>query len=149
LPMDRDRILEHQTVVFEGGKITALGALASTTVPAGATRVNGRGKFLMPGLTEMHGHIPAANGGYSPENVLFLYIAGGATTVRGMQGNPSHIELRRRVESGEIIGPRLYLSSQAMNGQAAPDPATAERIVREAKRIGYDHIKVHEDLSKE
>ncbi len=149
LPMDRERVAEHQTVVVQGGKITAFGPAASTPVPANATRVDGRGKFLMPGLAEMHGHIPPANAGYSPENVLFLYIAGGATTVRGMQGNPSHIDLRRRVEAGEIIGPRLYLSSQALSAQQAPDPATAERIVRQAKEIGYDHIKVHEDLSKE
>src|SRR5262245_44991753 len=147
--MDRERVVEHYTVIVQGGKITSLGPTASTTVPANATRVDGRGKFLMPGLTEMHGHIPPANAGFSAENVLFLYIAGGATTVRGMQGNPSHIELRRRVDSGELVGPRLYLSSQAMSAQVAPDPATAERIVREAKQIGYDHIKVHENLSKE
>ena len=149
LPMDRERVVEHQTVIVQGGKISALGPVASTAVPAGATRVDGRGKFLMPGLAGMHGHIPGANAAFTPENVLFLYIAGGATTVRGMQGNPSHIELRKRVEAGEIIGPRLYLSSQALSAQQAPDPATAERIVREAKQIGYDHIKVHENLSKE
>jgi imidazolonepropionase-like amidohydrolase len=149
LPMDRERVVEHQTVIVQGGKITALGPTASTAVPANATRVDGRGKYLMPGLTEMHGHIPGTNDPFTPENVLFLYIAGGATTVRGMQGNPSHIELRKRVEAGEIIGPRLYLSSQALSAQQAPDPATAERIVREAKQIGYDHIKVHENLSKE
>jgi imidazolonepropionase-like amidohydrolase len=149
LPMDRERIVEHQTVVVQGGKITALGPVASTTVPGNATRVDGRGKFLMPGLTEMHGHIPGANDPFTPENVLFLYIAGGATTVRGMQGNPSHMELRRRVEAGEIVGPRLYLSSPMMSATQAPDAATGERLVREAKQVGYDHIKVHENLSKE
>jgi imidazolonepropionase-like amidohydrolase len=149
IPMDRARALADQTVVVQNGKITSVGPAARVAVPADATRVDGRGKYLMPGLTEMHGHITGPNAAYSPENVLFLYIAGGATTVRGMQGQPSHLALRQRVESGDLIGPRLYLSSPPMSGQSVPDVATAERLVREAKQAGYDHLKVHEGLSKE
>lgn len=149
IPMDRARVLADQTVVVQNGKITTVGRAASAAVPAGAIRVDGRGKYLMPGLTEMHGHITGPTNVYSPENVLFLYIAGGATTVRGMQGQPSHLALRSRVESGDVIGPRLYLSSPPMSGQSVPDVATAERLVREAKQAGYDHLKVHEGLSKE
>jgi imidazolonepropionase-like amidohydrolase len=151
LPMDRKRVLERQTVVVQDGKITAMGPVARTTVPANALRVDGRGKYLMPGLAEMHGHLTQANSAFSPENVLFLYIAGGVTTVRGMQGHPSHLPLRQRVEAGELIGPRLYLSSPPLGGgqQNAPDPATAAQRVREYKQAGYDHLKVHEWLSKE
>jgi imidazolonepropionase-like amidohydrolase len=149
--MDRDRILTDQTVVVQDGKISAMGSAARTAVPANALRVDGRGKFLLPGLSEMHGHIPQANPNavFTPETVLFLYIAGGATTVRGMQGNPSHLPLRQRVESGEIIGPRLYLSSPPLSGNNATDAAAAERLVRDAKQVGYDHLKVHEGLTKE
>ena len=149
VPMDRERVLADQIVVVQGGRISAVGPAASTTVPTNALRVDARGKFLVPGLAEMHGHITGANNVYSPDNVLFLYIAGGATTVRGMQGQPSHLELRKRVESGELIGPRLYLSSPPMSGQNVTNAATAERLVREAKQAGYDHIKVHENLSKD
>ncbi|MGH7459683.1 MAG: amidohydrolase family protein, partial [Longimicrobiales bacterium] len=149
VPLDREHVLPDQTVIVQGGRITALGAATRTSVPAGALRVDGRGKFLMPGLTEMHGHITGPGSGYSPENVLFLYIAGGATTVRGMQGQPSHLALRQRVESGELIGPRLYLSSPPLSGNNTPDVATAEQRVREAKQAGYDHLKVHDRLTKE
>ena len=58
VPMDRDRVLSGQTVVVEGDRITALGSTGSVTIPAGAVRIDGRGKFLIPGLAEMHAHIP-------------------------------------------------------------------------------------------
>jgi imidazolonepropionase-like amidohydrolase len=154
ISMEREGTVQSgQTVIVREGRIAALGPVASTTVPAGATRVEGRGRFLIPGLAEMHGHIPpvnpdAANPRWS-EDVLFLYVAAGALTVRGMQGHPSHIALRERVERGEVIGPRLYLSGPAMSGNSVPDAATAERLVREYKAAGYNHLKVHEGLSKD
>jgi cytosine/adenosine deaminase-related metal-dependent hydrolase len=154
IPMERSgEVLRGQTVVVRAGRIAAVGPAASTDVPADATRVDGQGRFLIPGLAEMHGHIPAVNPDASNPNwsadVLFLYVAAGATTVRGMQGNPTHIPLRERVRSGDIIGPRLYLSGPAMSGNSVPDAATAERLVREYHAAGYDHLKVHEGLSVE
>jgi imidazolonepropionase-like amidohydrolase len=154
IPMDRERVLQNHTVVVQDGRITAVGPAASTQVPSGATRVDGSGKYLIPGIAEMHGHVPAVGqaGPQFAEDVLFLYIAGGATTVRGMQGHISQIELRRRVESGELVGPRLVLSGPAMagiGGNAITDPAVAEQRVREYKQQGFDLLKVHEGLSQE
>lgn len=152
VPMDREgAVLREHTVIVRDGRIAAVGPTSSTPVPADAVRVDGRGRFLIPGLAEMHGHIPpvnpnAANPRWS-EDVLFLYVAAGATTVRGMQGHPSHIALRERVRAGDVIGPRLYLSGPAMSGNSVPDAATAERLVHEYHAAGYDHLKVHEGLS--
>src|ERR1700722_20363266 len=56
LPMDRERLVEHQTVVVQDGRITALGPSQSVRFPAAAQQIDGRGKFLMPGLTDMHVH---------------------------------------------------------------------------------------------
>src|SRR5271169_1762388 len=56
VPMDRERLVEHQTVVVQDGRITVMGGLQSVRVPATAQRIDGRGKFLMPGLTDMHVH---------------------------------------------------------------------------------------------
>lgn len=149
VPMDRERVIPNQTVIVRNGMIAQIGPTARVQVPANATRVNATGKYLMPGLAEMHGHITGPNAAYSPENVLFLYIAGGATTVRGMQGQPAHLELRKRVDSGELIGPRLYLSSPPISGNNAATPAAAEQLVRNAKAAGYDHLKVHEGIPKD
>src|SRR4051812_48422960 len=56
VPMDRSRVIEHQTVVVRDGRIAQIGATSSVAVPAGAQRIDGRGKFLMPGLVDMHAH---------------------------------------------------------------------------------------------
>src|SRR5262245_60025779 len=58
IPMDSEQVLRDHTVLIEGRRITAVGPAASTKSPDGATRVDGRGKFLLPGLTEMHAHFP-------------------------------------------------------------------------------------------
>lgn len=151
LPMDSERVLPNQTVVVSNGTITAVGPAASTAVPDGATRVDAAGKYLMPGLAEMHGHVPAQANQFQ-EDVLFLYVAAGATTVRGMQGHPNHLEMRDRVRAGELIGPRLFLSSPPFVGvgqNGLTDPAQARERVRAAKAAGYDHLKVHEALTPE
>ena len=145
IPMDAERVVADQTVVVESGRITAVGAAAAINVPANATRIDGRGKYLLPGLAEMHGHLPTSVD--EAEDFLLLYLAGGATTVRGMQGHPSQLEIRRRVEAGELVGPRMWLAAPALRDANVPDAATADRLVRQAKADGYDLLKVHEGLS--
>jgi imidazolonepropionase-like amidohydrolase len=147
IPMDAERVLAEQNVIVTGGQISAIGPAASTAVPAGATQIDGRGKYLLPGIAEMHGHIPVARD--EAEDVLFLYVAAGATTVRGMQGHANQLDFKRRVVAGEMIGPRLWLAAPSLSGNSAPDAATAERLVREAKAAGFDLLKVHEGLSAE
>ena len=148
IPMDRERVLEDQTVVVRGGRIAEVGPAARVKVPAGAVRVDARGKYLMPGLAEMHGHLPHPQ---MPEAVqrgfLTLFVANGVTTVRGMFGFPTHVALRDRVAKGELLGPRLYVASPPIMGQTAPDPETAARLVREHKAAGFDLLKIHEGLS--
>lgn len=146
VPMDAERVLESHTVVVRDGWITEVGPGSRIRVPADAVVVDSRGRYLMPGLAEMHGHIPRQDG-QDAEDILFLYVAAGAITVRGMQGHPSQIELRRRIHRGEIVGPRLHLSSPAMSGRGVPDAATARRLVQQYRDAGFDLIKVHEGLS--
>ncbi len=145
IPMDTERMLEDQTVVVAAGRITALGPAASVDVPAAATRIDARGKYLMPGLGEMHAHIPTTR--EQAGDFAWLYLAGGATTIRGMLGHPTQLELRARVRDGEIVGPRMWLAAPALRGRNVPDAATAERLVRAAKADGYDLLKIQEGLS--
>jgi hypothetical protein len=146
VPMDSERVLRDQTVVVQDGRITAVGAAAVMAIPAGATRIDGTGRYLLPGLAEMHGHLPGASAA-AAEDILFLYVAGGATTVRGMQGHPAQLELKRRVDAGELIGPRMWLAAPALGGNI--DAATAEQRVRAAGEAGFDLLKVHEGLSRD
>jgi hypothetical protein len=149
IPMDRDRTLPNQTVVVTNGRITAMGPAASTTVPNGATRIDGAGKFLMPGLAEMHAHIPPnTTNEQLLRDIMFLYVANGVTTIRGMLGAPYQLQLREQLATGAMLGPRFYVGAPSLNGNTATDPATAARLMREHHAAGYDLVKLHPGVSR-
>lgn len=149
LPMDRDTVLRDQTVVIRRGRIAEIGAAARAQVPAGATRVDGRGKFLMPALAEMHAHIPAGSAPDSDiERTLLLYAVNGIGTIRGMLGHPRHLVYRERVAKGELFSPRIYTSGPSFSGGTAKTPEGAVQMVVEQKAAGYDLLKIHPGLSR-
>jgi len=149
LPMDRERVLPGWSVVVEDGRIIQVAPAAKAKVPQGAQRIPGAGKYLMPGFAEMHGHLPGPN---TPpeqvESILFLYVANGVTTVRAMQGGPAHLELRKRVADGKLLGPILYVAGPAFSGQSAASVEAAQKMVEDQKAAGYDLLKVQEGLSR-
>jgi imidazolonepropionase-like amidohydrolase len=150
VPLDQEGVLPDQNVIVSAGLITAVGPAAETAVPPGATEIDGTGRFLMPGLAEMHGHLPRADmPAQVAEDLLFLFVANGVTTVRGMQGDPKQFELRGRIERGELVGPRLVLGSPAIGGGTVASAEDAARLVREHHAAGFELIKVHEGLSTE
>jgi imidazolonepropionase-like amidohydrolase len=138
IPMDRERVLANQTILARDGRISEMGT--AVAIPAGATRVDGRGKFVIPTLAEMHAHVPAGEGA---ERVLFMYVANGIGTIRSMLGDPSHFELRERGVKGQIVAPAMYLSGPSFNGQTAPTPQAASARVVEQRKAGYDLLKIH------
>jgi imidazolonepropionase-like amidohydrolase len=149
IPMDRERVLERQTVIVRDGRIASIDPAARARIPSGALRVDGRGKYLMPGLAEMHAHIP---GPQVPEQVVqdifTLYVANGITTIRGMLGAPNQLTLRAKTASGEMLGPTIFVGAPSLNGTTAADPATAARLVREHKAAGYDFLKLHPGIPR-
>lgn len=150
LPMDRDAVLRDQTVVVRNGAIAEIGSAAKVTVPQGAERVDARGKFLMPALAEMHAHIP---GGKAPdsavERTLYLYVANGIGTIRGMLGDPRHLVYRERAAKGEVISPRIYTSGPSFNGNSAPTKEAAVEMVEKQKAAGYDLLKIHPGVKRD
>jgi imidazolonepropionase-like amidohydrolase len=150
VPMDRERVIENQTVIVRNGRIAEIGPANKVKVPDGATRVEGAGKYLMPGLAEMHGHIPPPNAPKAyTESVLFLYAANGITTVRGMLGAPNQLELRDRANRGDIVSPTLYLAGPSFNGASVDSPEQAASMVRSQKQEGWDLLKVHPGLTRD
>jgi imidazolonepropionase-like amidohydrolase len=148
VPMDRERLLEHQTVLVQGDRIAAIGPVDSVRVPAGIERVDGRQKYLMPGIAEMHAHVPGPD---SPAAVEFmaLYVLTGATTIRGMLGTSYQHELRRRIESGEILGPTLFMVAPPFSGNSTPTADEARKKVREYAAAGYHVLKIFPPISRE
>jgi len=149
IPMDRERVLEKQTVVVKNGKITALGNEGTIKYGRDALQVEAAGKYLIPGLAEMHAHVPPVDDLEPMKEVLFLFAANGVTTIRGMLGHPRHLELRDKLRKGEITGPRFYTSGPSFNGQSIKTETDAVNLVRGQKAAGYDFLKLHPGLTKE
>jgi imidazolonepropionase-like amidohydrolase len=149
IPMDRDRVLDGQTVVVRGDRIEQIGPAARVATPSGARKIDGRGKYLMPALAEMHAHIPGGQASDAEmERVLFLYAAHGIGTIRGMLGHPRHLALRERVRREEIVAPTIYTAGPSLNGSSVPDAATAIAAVKAQKAAGYDFLKIHPGVSR-
>lgn len=149
LPMDNERVVAGQTVLVADGRIVQVGAAADVMVPDDVTVIDGSGRYLMPGVAEMHGHYPNPDAQEFTEAVMHLYVANGVTLVRGMQGGASHLPLRDAIEAREIVGPRLLVCAPAISGNNVTQPEDARRLVREAAAAGFDHIKVFEGLTPE
>lgn len=149
IPMDRERTVPGQTVLVRDGRVVAVGRAGAVDIPVGARRVDGRGKFLLPGLAEMHAHVPGGNASEADvARVMLLYAANGITTIRGMLGHPRHLELRAKLARGEVVGPRLVTSGPSLNGTSVPDWATAQRLVAEQQAAGYDFLKIHPGITQ-
>jgi imidazolonepropionase-like amidohydrolase len=148
IPMSDDTIYGQQTVIVRDGVIGSMGNVDEVPVPAEAMVVDGTDRFLMPGLAEMHAHVPPAASG-DLERDFALFVANGVTTVRGMLGHPSHLKLRRMLLDGEAFGPRLITSGPSLNGRSVSGAADGARQVREQHAAGYDFIKIHPGLDDE
>ena len=150
LPMDSETVLADRTVIVADGRITALGPGSEIPVPEGAQRIDGRERFLMPGLADMHVHV-------LDENDLYLFVANGVTTIRNMFGAPGYLDWRARIESGELVGPRIYTAGPIIDGHPPvwpgsvelTDPERAAALVREQKEAGYDFLKPYAMLTPE
>ncbi len=144
IPMDRETLLTDQTVIVRGDRIVEIGPAARVKVPDAAMRIDGRGRYLMPALAEMHAHVPGGNAPDAAiERVLFLYAANGIGTIRGMLGHPRHLTLRDRIAKGELWAPRLYTSGPSFNGNTAATIEVATEMVLDQKAAGYDFLKIH------
>jgi len=148
VPMTSETVIGQQTVVVKNGVIAALGPVDETPIPKGAKVIDGTDRFLMPGLAEMHAHVPAADSDDLDRN-FSLYVANGVTTIRGMLGQASHIGLRERLNNGTVFGPRLVTSGPSFNGRSVAGANQARQMVRDQHQSGYDFVKIHPGLTAE
>jgi imidazolonepropionase-like amidohydrolase len=144
--MTKEGVDQNQTVVIKNGKISAIG---NPKYSKDALVVDGKGKYLIPGLAEMHAHVPPVDDIEPMKDVLKLFAYNGVTTIRGMLGHPRHIELRTKIQSGEILGPRFFTSGPSANGNSVKSVEDAVKLVKDEKAMGYDFIKLHPGLTKE
>jgi len=160
IPMDRERVLRDQTVLVRDGLIAEVGDARKVRVPAGALSIDGRGKYLLPGLADMHTHLFSDD--EFPDELaadeLLLMLANGVTTARLMIGTPEQLALRAKVEAGELLGPTLYVASPqltgraprgTLNGRVVTTAEEARRAVNDFRAAGYDFIKLTNFITPE
>jgi amidohydrolase family protein/tetratricopeptide repeat protein len=140
VPMDREEVLRDQTVLVVDGKVARVGPVAEVALPAGAQRVEGRGRFLLPGFHDAHVHV-------LDEGDLDVYLANGITSVRNLKGVPWHLELRERIARGELAGPRLVTAGPFVNEPQVHSVEDVQRAVAEQAEAGYDCLKIHGELA--
>lgn len=148
IPMSDERIIRQQTVIVSDGVIVLIGDVDEVPVPEGTAIVDGTDRYLLPGLAEMHAHVPPVASD-DLDRDFALFIANGVTTVRGMLGHPSHLQLQSDLLAGKRTGPRLITSGPSLNGRSVTGPADGVRQVREQHAAGYDFIKIHPGLDDE
>jgi Amidohydrolase family len=148
IPMDRERVLDHQTVLVSGTQITAVGSVASTKIPPEAMRIDGHGTaYVVPGLADMHTHV------LRPED-LALYVANGVTTILHMGGAPADLvdHIQSDIDAGALVGPQIFFAfmvdgTPALSRFYVRTPEQARAAVQVAKANGYSFIKVYNNLT--
>jgi len=149
LSMENDQILDHQTIIVEDGIIRWVGDAEDAEMPLNAEVVRGN-FYVMPGLSEMHAHIPQPGQGEQVmKDALALYLSQGITTIRGMLGHPAHLDLRDQAAAGEIDSPRIFTSGPSFSGGSVDSPEQARQMVRQQADAGYDLLKFHPGLTVE
>jgi hypothetical protein len=154
LPMDEERLLPDYTVVVNDGHIEAMGP-ADTLTTVDMRQIDGTGKYLLPGLADMHVH--SWNRASNPGEFA-LFLANGVTFVRNMWGHPSHLALAQDIQQRDIPGPRFVTTSPIIDGSNAKgettrpgatlltDPEAAYELVAAYAARGYQQIKVYSQL---
>lgn len=171
IPMDTEHVLLDQTVIISAGRIEAVGSYDATEIPEGVKQIDVTGQYLIPAFCDMHVHLlgdvwnmflpPEAKipvGDLDMAPFLFPYLANGVTTVQVLSATQDHIDLRKKIEQGEILGPRLLLASMIDGPDRAwppplstwvASPSEARQAVLAAGAAGYDAMKVYSFLSSE
>ena len=149
IPVIRPGVLTHQTVIVREGRIAWIGPMTKAAIPAHATRIDGRGQYLLPGFADMHTH-PA-----SPFD-LVTFLANGITRIRVMWGDTATLRWRREAEAGTLPAPRIVTAGAIIDGSppsqpamtVLTDPSKARAEVVAQHQAGFDFIKVYNSVPK-
>ena len=149
ITMENDKILRNFNVIIKNGVISEICSPLSLH-ESPALIIEGKNKYLMPGLSDMHVH-------YNFEEERILYLANGVTTIRNMWGDSWHIKIREETKKGETDGPELHTTSPIIDGDppywsqstVITTPEDAEKYIKLFAEIGYEYIKVYNKLSSE
>lgn len=144
--------LPSATVVLAGERVIAVGPSTEVPAIAGVRVVDLTGKFLIPGLWDLHTHSSEVADTFPP-----MHLVHGVTGIREMRGSAETHEVWRRIRRGRLDGPHMVISSKVLDGPDSRNPfsvpivtaADARRAVREARAEGADLVKVYSFMDRE
>jgi imidazolonepropionase-like amidohydrolase len=144
----RGQIVNPRTVLIVDGRITAIAEPDASRIPPEAVRVDGRGRYLMPGLVDMHVHLFNNASRRPPNEWAFpLFVANGVTGVREMRTEPWEMPVvevwRFKAARGEIVAPRVLAAGALASGGTVD---VSRQMVRDAKKLGVDFIKIFSEV---
>ncbi len=150
IPMDSERILKKHTVVIKDGTISEINKHSKLWYPKNYTVIDGEGKFLMPGLSDMHAH-------QWKNHEFVLFLANGITTIRNMWGAESHLINSGDPSRFDYVIPRLYTASPIIDGnpplfpnsKVLTDPNEVDSYIHSLSQYGYHYIKVYMGLTED
>ncbi|MCI0617599.1 hypothetical protein L0244_31885, partial [bacterium] len=133
IAMTGAKLKPDMTLVIVGNRIVAIGKTGKARVPKGARVIDATGKYLIPGLWDMHVHLGDED--FDKNFNLSLFIANGITGIRLMDGDPAYYAWRKEAESGNLLAPRMVIASETIGlGKLADiSPPQTRDEVRKAK----------------
>jgi hypothetical protein len=145
------------TVVIKKGQISAVAKVGLADQGRGVQIINANGKYMLPGLWDMHVHTAFVSPAWDEKVIYPLYIANGITGIRDMGGDPEILETRRkRIERGELLGPRMVLGGPFLAGGksdrqtiAVNTPEEARQAVDAVKKQGVDFVKILSNVPRD
>jgi imidazolonepropionase-like amidohydrolase len=147
ITMKNTDVLHDRAVVINDGKIIKIIKQSEANKVNAIQRINGEGRYLMPGLADMHVHVR-----WDPQKMFNLFLANGVTTVANMRlkdGEFDHLALREKINSGALLGPRYLLSGDHLEGDFPENINEVSRVLDEHVHNKIDFVKVHGDLTPE
>jgi hypothetical protein len=151
ISMQSDSISRNKTVFVKGEKIIRIVDSDKIEIGKDVEKIDGVGKYLIPGLAEMHAHLDIPENGNTEllHEMMMMFVANGITTVRGMKGDIYHLTIKSQTASGEVIGPRVFTCGTRLNNTVIKTKEDARRLVKEQFEAGFDFVKIHRRLSPE
>ncbi len=149
IPMDKEIIFNNQNVVIAGGKIISIEPYKREAIHGSHQVIDGTGKYLIPGFSEMHYHWRNKQGGI--ERDFKLLVANGVTTVRNMAEYDwqDHMSIKDSIQKGKKFGPNYYSAGPYLNSNNLKTVEDAIKVVKLHSVKGYDFIKLVDNLNRE
>lgn len=146
IPVNIDTIYNSHRVIIQGEKILKIEPSSQEPAYQPETVIDGTGRYLIPGLVEMHYHLQN-----DPENELKLLIANGITTVRNMAEyhGQDHITIREKVRNEEILGPRYFTTGPYLRAGQLASVEDVQKVIKHHQERGYDFLKIADNLPKD